>query len=131
MKNYNLTNFIDSNNEKSNKYRIFIIIILAVSIFIGIKMKLCISEINQIEEYIDKHNIKENKIIENSSNTTILKQVKDIYSIIGSNNIDEYICINNNIEVKGKCINIDILDSIKRMDNITNYSIENIKRENE
>lgn len=124
-------NFIDSNNLKNNKYRISTIIILLMFIFIVSKIILYISEINRIEQYIDKHNIKENKKIENSSNTTILKQVKDIYSIIGYNNIDEYICINDYIEIKGKCTNIDILDSITNVDNITNYSIENLKRENE
>ena len=92
---------------------------------------LYILEINRIEQYIDKHDIKENKTIENKLNTTILKQVKDIYSIIGYSNIDEYICMNNYIEIQGKCKNIEILDSITNIDNIKNYSIENLKRENE
>ena len=131
MVNYNLINFIDSNDVRNNRYKILVIVILAMFIFIISKLMLYILEINRIEQYIDKHDIKENKTIENKSSTTILEQVKDIYSIIGYSNIDEYICMNNNIEIQGKCTNIDILDSITNIDNIINYSIENLKRENE
>ena len=131
MVNYNLINFIDSNDIRNNRYKIIVVVILLMFIFIISKLILYILEINRIEQYIDKHDIKENKTIENKLNTTILKQVKDIYSIIGYSNIDEYICMNNYIEIQGKCKNIEILDSITNIDNIKNYSIENLKRENE
>ncbi len=131
MVNYNLINFIDSNDIRNNRYKIIVIAILLMSIFIISKLMLYILEINRIEQYIDKHDIKENKTIENKLSTTILKQAKDIYSIIGYSNIDEYICMNNYIEIQGKCTNIDILDSITNIDNVINYSIENLKRENE
>lgn len=131
MVNYNLINFIDSNDIRNNRYKIIVVVILLMSIFIISKLMLYILEINRIEQYIDKHDIKENKTIENKLNTTILKQAKDIYSIIGYSNIDEYICMNNYIEIQGKCTNIEILDSITNIDNIINYSIENLKRENE
>lgn len=131
MVNYNLINFIDSNDIRNNRYKIIVISILLMSIFIISKLMLYILEINRIEQYIDKHDIKENKTIENKLSTTILKQAKDIYSIIGYSNIDEYICMNNYIEIQGKCTNIDILDSITNIDNVINYSIENLKRENE
>lgn len=131
MVNYNLINFIDSNETRNNRYKIIIGVILLMFIFIISKLMLYILEINRIEQYIDKHGIKENKTIENKLNTTILKQAKDIYSIIGYSNIDEYIFMNNYIEIQGKCTNIDILDSITNIDNIINYSIENLKRENE
>ncbi len=131
MVNYNLINFIDSNDIRNNRYKIIVVVILLMFIFIISKLMLYILEINRIEQYIDKHDIKENKTIENKLNTTILKQVKDIYSIIGYSNIDEYICMNNYIEIQGKCKNIEILDSITNIDNIKNYSIENLKRENE
>lgn len=131
MVNYNLINFIDSNDARNNRYKIIVFVILLMFIFIISKLMLYILEINRIEQYIDKHDIKENKTIENKSSTTILEQVKDIYSIIGYSNIDEYICMNNYIEIQGKCTNIDILDSITNIDNIINYSIENLKKENE
>lgn len=131
MVKYNLINFIDLNDVKNNKYRISITLILLIFIFIVSKIILYISEINRIEQYVDKHNIKEDRTIENSSNATILKQVNEVYSIIGYSNIDEYICINDYIEIQGRCTNIDILDSIANIDNISNYSIENLKRENE
>lgn len=131
MANYNLINFIDSNDVRNNRYKIIVFVILLMFIFIISKLMLYILEINRIEQYIDKHDIKENKTIENKSSTTILEQVKDIYSIIGYSNIDEYICMNNYIEIQGKCTNIDILDSITNIDNIINYSIENLKKENE
>ena len=131
MVNYNLINFIDSNDVRNNRYKIIVFVILLMFIFIISKLMLYILEINRIEQYIDKHDIKENKTIENKSSTTILEQVKDIYSIIGYSNIDEYICMNNYIEIQGKCTNIDILDSITNIDNIINYSIENLKKENE
>lgn len=131
MVNYNLINFIDSNDIRNNKYKIIVVVILLMFIFIISKLMLYILEINRIEQYIDKHDIKENKTIENKLNTTILKQTKDIYSIIGYSNIDEYIFMNNYIEIQGRCTNIEILDSITNIDNIINYSIENLKRENE
>ncbi|WP_042276007.1 hypothetical protein [Faecalimicrobium dakarense] len=131
MKRYKLVNFLEDYSIKDRTHNIYKLIALFILSLIIIKLLIDFSSIKDLENNITKNQVNTNEVIIKDYDNLNLSQIKTIYSIIGYSNVDELVAIENNIEIKGKCNNLRALESIKDIDIIKGYSIENIAKEND
>ena len=95
----------------------------------------CYSHIQNIKDLNEE--IKNNKLLiqsEKMVNTenknrksTLIKDSNKIYDILGYENVDRLSVENNKVEIEGQCKSLDILDNIKNMNNIKNFSVTNME----
>lgn len=133
MKKYKTINFLEENkNEKKNNklYRIAMVLFLLYlsnNIYSGLK------EIQNLEIYINKNlnnNIDTIEVMAyKDSNVIEINNIQQIYGSIGKNNITSLIANNSNLEIEGKCVDLNILDNIKNYEFIKSMSVNKIVKE--
>ncbi|MBO3444687.1 hypothetical protein [Clostridium sp. CCUG 7971] len=131
MKRYKLVNFLDNSSIQDRTYNTYKLLALFIISLIIIKLFLYFSPIKHLENNVSKIQVNNNEETAKEYNNLNFSQIKRIYSIIGYSNVDELVAIENNIEIKGKCNNLRALESIKDIDIIKDYSIENVIKEND
>lgn len=131
MKRYKLVNFLDNSSIQDRTYNTYKLLALFIISLIIIKLFLNFSPIKDLENNVSKIQVNNNEETAKEYNNLNFSQIKRIYSIIGYSNLDELVAIENNIEIKGKCSNLRALESIKDIDIIKDYSIENVIKEND
>lgn len=131
MKRYKLVNFLDNSSIQDRTYNIYKLLALFIISLIIIKLFLNFSPIKDLKNNVSKIQVNNNEKTAKEYNNLNFSQIKSIYSIIGYSNVDELVVIENNIEIKGKCSDLRDLESIKDIDIIKDYSIENVIKEND
>lgn len=131
MKRYKLVNFLDNSSIQDRTYNTYKLLALFIISLIIIKLFLNFSPIKDLENNVSKIQVNNNEETAKEYNNLNFSQIKRIYSIIGYSNLDELVAIENNIEIKGKCSNLRALESIKDIDIIKDYSIENVIKKND
>lgn len=131
MKRYKLVNFLDNSSIQDRTYNTYKLLALFIISLIIIKLFLNSSATKDLENNVSKIQVNNNEETAKEYNNLNFSQIKRIYSIIGYSNLDELVAIENNIEIKGKCSNLRALESIKDIDIIKDYSIENVIKEND
>lgn len=131
MKRYKLVNFLENYSIDCRSYNTYKLLALLIISLIIIKLLINFSSIKNLENYISEKQVNTNEEVIKDTDNLNFNQIKTIYSIIGYDNVDELVAIENNIEITGKCKNLNALESIKDIDTIKDYSIENIIKEND
>ncbi|HSQ88772.1 hypothetical protein [Romboutsia sp.] len=129
MRNYKTLNFFYDYNKPTYINKIatlsmLTLILLNLSINI-IKLKKLESEmINHKSDSVvnDEVEYKQEKSID-------LNQIEYMYSLFGASNINEMIILNDDVQIQGKCTDLNILYDIKNMDIVKKSSVNNIKKE--
>lgn len=132
MKKYKLLNFKENKITKTHSIKDYKIITILCIVLLFIKLTLSIIEIKELELYVSKENILNQELVkETIQDKSLINHVKSIYSYIGYSNISEFTYMNNKIEVKGICMNLNVLDKIKSLEDVLDYSVENIQKEDD
>ena len=129
MKKIKLINFLKEEKREEKYFKCTLIILVYLLLF------QCYSHIQNIKDLNEE--IKNNKLLiqsEKMVNTenknrksTLIKDSNKIYDILGSENVDRLSVENNKVEIEGQCKSLDILDNIKNMNNIKNFSVTNVE----
>ena len=59
--------------------------------------------------------------------STLIKDTSKVYKLLGFKNVDRLVIENNKVKVEGRCKDLGILEDLKSMDNIRNFSITNVE----
>lgn len=126
MKKYKTLNFFEDNKyDFINK-----LALLSIFVFIFLNLLIHLTNLKALKSEIannETHNIITNKVEEIKEVDT--NNIKLIYSMFGSENIDEMKLSNKNIEVRGKCSDLNLLYDIEDIELIKNASVDSIKKE--
>ncbi len=130
MKKSNLINFLkeEKQEEKFLKCTIVILIYLLVfQIYINMKsINILNDEINNTKYIIKSTVVQENK----NKKSTLIKDANKIYDLLGFSNVERLSIENNKVSIEGKCKKLDILEEIRSMENISNFSIKSVENKN-
>ena len=129
MKKIKLINFLKEEKREEKYFKCTLIILVYLLLF------QCYSHIQNIKDLNEE--IKNNKSLiqsgkmvntENKNRkSTLIKDSNKIYDILGFENVDRLSVENNKVEIEGQCKSLDILDNIKNMNNIKNFSVTNVE----
>lgn len=126
MKKYRTLNFFEDNKyDFINK-----LALLSIFVFIFLNLLIHLTNLKALKSEIannETHNITTNKVEETKEVDT--NNIKLIYSMFGCENIDEMKLSNENIEVRGKCSDLNLLYDIEDIELIKNASVDSIKKE--
>lgn len=130
MKKSNLINFLkeEKQEEKFLKCTIAILIYLLVfQIYTNIKsINILNDEINDTKAVIKSTIVQESK----NKKSTLIKDTNKIYDLLGFSNVERLSIENNKVNIEGKCKKLDILEEIRSMENINNFSIKSVENKN-
>ncbi len=130
MKKSNLINFLkeEKQEEKFLKCTIVILIYLLVfQIYTNIKsINILNDEINDTKAVIKSTIVQESK----NKKSTLIKDTNKIYDLLGFSNVERLSIENNKVNIEGKCKKLDILEEIRSMENINNFSIKSVENKN-
>ena len=62
--------------------------------------------------------------------STLLNDTNKIYDLLGFSNVERLSVENNKVSIEGKCKSLEILDELKSMDSIKNFSITSVENKN-
>jgi type IV pilus assembly protein PilN len=132
MKKYETLNFFEENNNRS----IYIsrLLMLCIIIFTFLNLSVNTIKLRRLESNINHHEIENacNDEVEYVQEKNIdLNQVKFMYSLFGVSNINEMTILKDNVQVQGKCTDLNILEEIKNNDNIKKSSLDSITKEDD
>lgn len=134
MKKYKTINFLEKNKKSNKKTKLFNIAIMITLVYVGSKIYYSLSEIQNLENYIEKNDNNElwDTIPVMSYEDTFkmdFSKIQKIYNKLGKENVISLKVNDSNIEVEGKCINLDIINSVKEYEYIKGMSVNRIKKE--
>ena len=127
MKKFKTINFLKEEKKEEKYFKCIFIILLYLLIF------QCYSNIQYIKNL--KEEIKNSKPLIQSTHlvnneiekSTLIKDTSKVYKLLGFKNVDRLVIENNKVKVEGRCKDLDILEDLKSMDNIKNFSITNVE----
>ena len=130
MKKFKTINFLKEEKKEEKYFKCIFIILLYLLIF------QCYSNIQYIKNL--KEEIKNSKpliqykhLVNNEiEKSTLIKDTSKVYKLLGFKNVDRLVIENNKVKVEGRCKDLDILEDLKSMDNIKNFSITNVEYKN-
>lgn len=130
MKKFKTINFLKEEKKEEKYFKCIFIILLYLLIF------QCYSNIQYIKNL--KEEIKNSKPLIQSKHlvnneiekSTLIKDTSKVYKLLGFKNVDRLVIENNKVKVEGRCKDLDILEDLKSMDNIKNFSITNVEYKN-
>lgn len=130
MKKIKTINFLKEEKKEEKYFKCIFIILLYLLIF------QCYSNIQYIKNL--KEEIKNSKPLIQSTHlvnneiekSTLIKDTSKVYKLLGFKNVDRLVIENNKVKVEGRCKDLDILEDLKSMDNIKNFSITNVEYKN-
>lgn len=130
MKNKKLINFIkkDKNEEK------YFIGTLTILIYLIIFQSYTqIQSIKSLEEEVknNKTLIQSKELVNTESKRyTLVEDSNKIYNLLGFENVNRISVEKGKVEIEGQCDNLDVLNEIKSIDNVENFSITNVENKN-
>ena len=127
MKKFKTINFLKEEKKEEKYFKCIFIILLYLLIF------QCYSNIQYIKNL--KEEIKNSKPLIQSTHlvnneiekSTLIKDTSKVYKLLGFKNVDRLVIENNKVKVEGRCKDLGILEDLKSMDNIRNFSITNVE----
>ena len=127
MKKFKTINFLKEEKKEEKYFKCIFIILLYLLIF------QCYSNIQYIKNL--KEEIKNSKPLIQSKHlvnneiekSTLIKDTSKVYKLLGFKNVDRLVIENNKVKVEGRCKDLGILEDLKSMDNIRNFSITNVE----
>ena len=130
MKKFKTINFLKEEKKEEKYFKCIFIILLYLLIF------QCYSNIQYIKNL--KEEIKNSKPLIQSKHlvnneiekSTLIKDTRKVYKLLGFKNVDRLVIENNTVKVEGRCKDLGILEDLKSMDNIRNFSITNVEYKN-
>lgn len=130
MKKFKTINFLKEEKKEEKYFKCIFIILLYLLIF------QCYSNIQYIKNL--KEEIKNSKPLIQSTHlvnneiekSTLIKDTSKVYKLLGFKNVDRLVIENNKVKVEGRCKDLDILEDLKSMDSIKNFSITNVEYKN-
>lgn len=130
MKKIKTINFLKEEKKEEKYFKCILVILLYLLIF------QCYSNIQYIKNL--KEEIKNSKpliqykhLVNNEiEKSTLIKDTSKVYKLLGFKNVDRLVIENNKVKVEGRCKDLDILEDLKSMDNIKNFSITNVEYKN-
>ena len=130
MKKFKTINFLKEEKKEEKYFKCIFIILLYLLIF------QCYSNIQSIKNL--KEEIKNSKPLIQSTHlvnneiekSTLIKDTSKVYKLLGFKNVDRLVIENNKVKVEGRCKDLDILEDLKSMDSIKNFSITNVEYKN-
>ena len=130
MKKFKTINFLKEEKKEEKYFKCIFIILLYLLIF------QCYSNIQYIKNL--KEEIKNSKPLIQSKHlvnneiekSTLIKDTSKVYKLLGFKNVDRLVIENNKVKVEGRCKDLGILEDLKSMDNIRNFSITNVEYKN-
>lgn len=130
MKKIKTINFLKEEKKEEKYFKCILVILLYLLIF------QCYNNIQSIKNL--KEEIKNSKPLIQSTHlvnneiekSTLIKDTSKVYKLLGFKNVDRLVIENNKVKVEGRCKDLDILEDLKSMDNIKNFSITNVEYKN-
>ena len=130
MKKIKTINFLKEEKKEEKYFKCILVILLYLLIF------QCYSNIQYIKNL--KEEIKNSKPLIQSKHlvnneiekSTLIKDTSKVYKLLGFKNVDRLVIENNKVKVEGRCKDLGILEDLKSMDNIRNFSITNVEYKN-
>ena len=130
MKKIKTINFLKEEKKEEKYFKCILVILLYLLIF------QCYNNIQSIKNL--KEEIKNSKpliqykhLVNNEiEKSTLIKDTSKVYKLLGFKNVDRLVIENNKVKVEGRCKDLDILEDLKSMDNIKNFSITNVDYKN-
>ena len=127
MKKIKTINFLKEEKKEEKYFKCILVILLYLLIF------QCYNNIQSIKNL--KEEIKNSKPLIQSKHlvnneiekSTLIKDTSKVYKLLGFKNVDRLVIENNKVKVEGRCKDLDILEDLKSMDNIRNFSITNVE----
>ena len=127
MKKIKTINFLKEEKKEEKYFKCILVILLYLLIF------QCYNNIQSIKNL--KEEIKNSKpliqykhLVNNEiEKSTLIKDTSKVYKLLGFKNVDRLVIENNKVKVEGRCKDLDILEDLKSMDNIKNFSITNVE----
>ncbi|MGL4911561.1 MAG: hypothetical protein ACRC3Y_03935 [Romboutsia sp.] len=135
MKKYKSINFLEKDKKEKKNIKLYSIAIITVIAYLTVIIYNDLNNIKDLQSYIDENKDYEQEVIPVMSyeepSTIDMNIVREIYSKLGEGNIIYIVSNNSEIEVEGKCIDLNILNSIKKSQYVSSMSINKIKKEGE
>ena len=130
MKKIKTINFLKEEKKEEKYFKCILVILLYLLIF------QCYNNIQSIKNL--KEAIKNSKpliqykhLVNNEiEKSTLIKDTSKVYKLLGFKNVDRLVIENNKVKVEGRCKDLGILEDLKSMDNIKNFSITNVEYKN-
>ena len=130
MKRDNLINFLKEEKQEEKYFKCTVIILIYLLVF---QSYTNIKSINNLKEEINN-----TKLINQSTEaaetknkkSTLMKDTNKIYDLLGFSNINRLSFENDKVSIEGKCENLEILNKLKSMDNVNNFSITSVENKN-
>lgn len=130
MKRDNLINFLKEEKQEEKYFKCTVIILIYILVF---QSYTNIKSINNLKEEINN-----TKLINQSTEaaetknkkSTLMKDTNKIYDLLGFSNINRLSFENDKVSIEGKCENLEILNKLKSMDNVNNFSITSVENKN-
>ena len=127
MKKIKTINFLKEEKKEEKYFKCILVILLYLLIF------QCYNNIQSIKDL--KEEIKNSKPLIQSKHlvnneiekSTLIKDTSKVYKLLGFKNVDRLVIENNKVKVEGRCKDLGILEDLKSMDNIRNFSITNVE----
>lgn len=127
MKKIKTINFLKEEKKEEKYFKCILVILLYLLIF------QCYNNIQSIKNL--KEEIKNSKPLIQSKHlvnneiekSTLIKDTSKVYKLLGFKNVDRLVIENNKVKVEGRCKDLDILEDLKSMDSIKNFSITNVE----
>ena len=127
MKKIKTINFLKEEKKEEKYFKCILVILLYLLIF------QCYNNIQSIKNL--KEEIKNSKPLIQSKHlvnneiekSTLIKDTSKVYQLLGFKNVDRLVIENNKVKVEGRCKDLGILEDLKSMDNIRNFSITNVE----
>ena len=127
MKKIKTINFLKEEKKEEKYFKCILVILLYLLIF------QCYNNIQSIKNL--KEEIKNSKpliqskhLVDNEiEKSTLIKDTSKVYKLLGFKNVDRLVIENNKVKVEGRCKDLGILEDLKSMDNIRNFSITNVE----
>ena len=130
MKKNNLINFLKEEKQEEKYFKCTVIILIYLLIF---QSYTSIKSINNLKEEINNTKViaQSTKILESKNKkSTLIKDTNKVYDLLGFSNIKRLSFENNKVNIEGKCEDLEILNKLKSMDNINNFSITSVENKN-
>lgn len=133
MKKYKTINFLEKDKKEKQNIKLYSITIIAVIVYLTATVYNNLNNIEDLQTYIDENKDYNQEVIPVMSyeepSTIDMNRVREIYSKLGKDNIISLVSNNSQIDVEGKCIDLNSLNSIKESQYINSMSINKIKKE--
>ncbi len=130
MKKRTLINFFKEEKQEEKYFKCTVIILMYLLIF---QSYTSIKSINNLKEEINNtKTIIQSTVVQKTENkkSTLLNDTNKIYDLLGFSNVERLSVENNKVSIEGKCKSLEILDELKSMDSIKNFSITSVENKN-